>query len=111
MSNPSGLTEDLEYLRSKYNLGSTLVSSLTTSPQVARTYIRLLKARLVTTSVLPALLGIVLLGLGLYWRGVWFGMVLGILGILGAGYFAASFLRQKNAISEIEKIASYHSLI
>jgi len=111
MSNSSGLTEDLEYLRSKYNLGSILVSSLATSPQVARTYIRLLKTRLVTTSVLPALLGIVLLGLGLYWRAVWFGMVLGILGILGAGYFAASFLRQKNAISEIEKIASYHSLI
>jgi len=111
MSNSSGLTEDLEYLRSKYNLDSTLISSLTTSPQVARTYIQLLKIRLITTSVLPALLGIVLLGLDLYWRGAWFGVGVGILGILGTGYFAASFLKQKNAISEIEKIASYHSLI
>ena len=111
MPDTNGLMGDLEYLQSKYSLESTLISSFTSSPETAHVYLQLLRTKTISTCLLPATLGFILLLVGIYWRYMWFGTVLGILGTLGACYFGTVYVKQQKMLSELIRIAKYHNLI
>lgn len=111
MEHPTGLTEDLAYLQSQYGLDSSFVESLPKSQSVAQEQIQLLKTKLFTTCVLPILLALTLIGLAFLWRERWVGFASGGLGGVASCYFFFALLKQKNAITEVEKIAKYHGLI
>ncbi len=111
MRNPTGLAEDLIYLRDKYAIDSRFIESLTTSPDAARLQIQLYKTNMFISCILPTLFGVMLIGFAVIWYPKWIALIAGVLGVTGLCYFLRRLSHKRKTIAEVENIASYHNLI
>jgi hypothetical protein len=111
MTNPTGLAEDLIYLRDRHAIASQFIDNLTTSPDAARLQIQLYKTNMIISCILPTLFGIMLIGFAIIWHTKWIALIAGVIGMVGLCYFLKMLLHKRKAISAVEKIASYHKLI
>jgi hypothetical protein len=111
MTNPTGLAEDLKYLKDKYAFSVGFIDSLTASAESARLQIKLYKTNAFSIWILSVLLGIVLIFFAIVCHKEWSGLFAGIIGSITIFHFANLYLRKRRAIVATEKIARYHKLI
>lgn len=111
MHEDTELSEDLEFLQNTHAIDDSLIESLQSSPEQAKAHIRYYKQMIFLTSVLPVVVGgviIVLAGLKLSGIIAFAFFIIGAWIIYHFGYVLA---KMSKAILATERIANYHHLI